>query len=454
MERQDMNSPSLEETKRKGESRAIEGLLREFSRGGQGDDHAFIAKVMDSVVHSGRIRQVRVRRKRRNVLRQWFAWVSVAACIVIVVGAYYFNITQAEKAAGVRAELVQASSGVTILRNGKRISGKPGIDILLNDTIQTHDRGKALVAYRAEATTISLKKNTMLRLREENSAKHLDLTRGAIECDVDKQPQGKPMIVKTPHAEVEVRGTRFALFVSSLLKEKDQGEGGKTRIEVHYGHVRLTRLEDGQSVDIKEGFYAVAGKGYDLEAVSIAATPAESTIDTSFSPDRWEPADDKGSESAWRFLGDGKVEETSHCKMGYRLGPFLMYRNKKFRSFKSTVTILNQDNDIVGMRFGYRGALNFFQVRLYAEREYCTLERFDRGQWTRISLVTGHVYDPGTGFKMGLEVNQQYVRVTVDGREILKAEGVRIEEGSIGIISLRNSRVVYRDFRIEFEPVK
>jgi hypothetical protein len=64
------------------------------------------------------------------------------------------------------------------------------------------------------------------------------------------------MLFTTPHAEVTVLGTRLALTVSAEA----------TRLEVQEGRVRITRLPDRASVEVKAGQFAVARAGSELVA--------------------------------------------------------------------------------------------------------------------------------------------------------------------------------------------
>jgi ferric-dicitrate binding protein FerR (iron transport regulator) len=78
--------------------------------------------------------------------------------------------------------------------------------------------------------------------------KQLALRHGSLTVDVRPQPADRPMIVRTPTAEVEVLGTRFLLVAQS----------GETQLAVESGRVRLRRLADGSTVDVPRGHVALA----------------------------------------------------------------------------------------------------------------------------------------------------------------------------------------------------
>lgn len=78
--------------------------------------------------------------------------------------------------------------------------------------------------------------------------KHLFLRRGSMIVEVRPQPTGRPMVLRTPTAEVEVVGTCFSLTARP----------GQTTVTVGEGTVRLRRRVDGASTEVPQGQMAVA----------------------------------------------------------------------------------------------------------------------------------------------------------------------------------------------------
>lgn len=78
--------------------------------------------------------------------------------------------------------------------------------------------------------------------------KSLFLRRGSIGVEARPQPRGRPLILRTPTAEVEVVGTCFSLTAGT----------GRTTVAVAEGKVRLRRRVDGASTDVPGGEMAVA----------------------------------------------------------------------------------------------------------------------------------------------------------------------------------------------------
>ena len=78
--------------------------------------------------------------------------------------------------------------------------------------------------------------------------KRVELKGGSLTASVARQPPGRPMLVRTATAEMEVLGTVFSVDV-----QPDQ-----TRLGVEEGSVRLRRLVDGRAIDVDARHGAVA----------------------------------------------------------------------------------------------------------------------------------------------------------------------------------------------------
>jgi hypothetical protein len=76
----------------------------------------------------------------------------------------------------------------------------------------------------------------------KSGAKHLHLQRGIMSAEVSPQPVGRPMVIQTATARLEVLGTVFTVSAGT----------GSTALEVQHGRVRLERLADGQAVEVGE----------------------------------------------------------------------------------------------------------------------------------------------------------------------------------------------------------
>ena len=66
--------------------------------------------------------------------------------------------------------------------------------------------------------------------------------------DAQPQPPGRPMLVRTPTAELEVVGTEFSL----------SADAASTSLGVTEGRVRFKRVVDGSEVDVTANGIATA----------------------------------------------------------------------------------------------------------------------------------------------------------------------------------------------------
>lgn len=186
-----------------------------------------------------------------------------------------------------RVFAVSALGHKTPVKSGQALS--PG------DGLETVGRDSQAAVVFADATRIELGKNGKVDRIVDPAAtaevrtgrgKNVAVALGSLVANVARQPDERPMIFTTPHAEVLVRGTVLTLAVAA----------GSTRVEVREGQVRVTR-RDGAWVDLTAGQYAIAGKGIDLLVMPIdGGTPTpgvlaltEDFADPRSAAARWDP---------------------------------------------------------------------------------------------------------------------------------------------------------------------
>lgn len=113
-----------------------------------------------------------------------------------------------------------------------------------------------------DGSKIAISGNSVLTFSELRQ-KQLHLKRGAVSARVEPQPPGRPMLIQTPSAQLEVLGTRF---------EVEAGLAA-TLIDVSEGKVRVKRLADGATIVVPAQHRAVAAADRDL-----TATPAPQAV--------------------------------------------------------------------------------------------------------------------------------------------------------------------------------
>ncbi len=198
--------------------------------------------------------QVQPRRRRFG---PWLARIGLAAAVlagVLLSAALWYRWPfSAKPVAAVqpaihglaRLELLQGD--VQIVKAAGPVYAAAGQELQHGDGIHTPaEDGFAILVY-ADGSRLELSPGTNLVL-EENGGKRLLLTEGQLAADVTSQPDGKPMRVITPHAELTVLGTRFTAVTNST----------GTRVDLEQGRLQFKRLSDGQVIDVQPGSYALA----------------------------------------------------------------------------------------------------------------------------------------------------------------------------------------------------
>ncbi len=139
-----------------------------------------------------------------------------------------------------------------------RTLAKPGRAILEGQAILTEGPRSSVVIDYPDHTRLEVGGDTVVRRLtdgKDKMRKLVTLERGALVADVAKQPSGKPMLLRTAHAEVAVLGTRFMLAAESEA----------TRLQVEEGAVNFTRIDDKKTIQVRSGYFAVAAPGKPLD---------------------------------------------------------------------------------------------------------------------------------------------------------------------------------------------
>ena len=191
--------------------------------------------------------------------------VATAAALLVAVGLW--GIPRSRTPVD-EARFVHFSGNVTLSGSGETTIAIGGL--LPHDALLTTigDESFAVVRYD-DGTQVTLAADTKLKFAVDaaTGAKRLVLQEGFLTADVAKQPEGRPMLLSTPQAELVVLGTKFQL----------SGGSEATFVETSEGSVRLTRKSDGQSVAVNGGFEAsvsdVAGPLAAQSAAAVIAAP-------------------------------------------------------------------------------------------------------------------------------------------------------------------------------------
>ena len=225
--------------------------------------------------------------------RRWKrAAVAVTAAAAVIVGAVAFwlsreraeiiTLTQVSGAASWSPEGGQAESGL-----------KPGAQMRAG-TLSVEGAASSAQLRFADGSVVTVAGDSELAL-SHGAQRQLALRRGSLTGDVRPQPADRPMLIRTPTAEVEVMGTRFLLVAKS----------GETQLSVESGRVRLRRLADGSTVDVPQGHVAVATLDTAARLESRQLPPAPSAWQQTF--DQPPPATWRGEYTAADAAGPGRL---------------------------------------------------------------------------------------------------------------------------------------------------
>jgi ferric-dicitrate binding protein FerR (iron transport regulator) len=109
-----------------------------------------------------------------------------------------------------------------------------------------------------DGSTMMISGNSMLTFADHGQ-KSMRLKEGNFSANVVSQPAGKPMLIHTPSARLEVLGTQFEVEAGLSF----------TTLNVSQGRVRVKRLSDGSTVDVPAKHRVVATVDRDLLPVRV-----------------------------------------------------------------------------------------------------------------------------------------------------------------------------------------
>ncbi len=139
----------------------------------------------------------------------------------------------------------------------------------------------AEIAY-PDGTHVEILGNSMVVVQQDSQGgKRLNVLMGAIQADVTPQPAGRPMMISTPTATLEVLGTSFGV----------EADKKATQLDVSSGRVSMTRKIDGRRVEVAAGQFANAS-----ESVNELLTPRPLPQ----LPDAWSEDFSDGLPNGWQ----------------------------------------------------------------------------------------------------------------------------------------------------------
>jgi len=192
--------------------------------------------------------------------RRWAGWswvLGAAACLALVANISFYMLNTEPKIV-----TITGMSGPVPARwtgNGGRVFHDLRVGTKLSGgTVEGLTPGSWFELTFDDDSTVTLSGNSTLTFADHGQ-KTLYLKEGSLSSHVTAQPAGKPMLVYTRSALLEVLGTQFDV----------EAELAATTLNVSEGKVRLKRLSDGTTVDVKAKQRVVAADDREMQPVSV-----------------------------------------------------------------------------------------------------------------------------------------------------------------------------------------
>jgi hypothetical protein len=166
----------------------------------------------------------------------WPWAVAAAACVALIASLYFqWPITEPEiaKITGLSGSLQWTGDGGQVFYDLSVGTELPG------GTVEGMTPSSWFELEFSDGSTVTISGNSMLTF-SDHEQKKLYLKEGNMSGNVKPQPVGKPMLIYTRSAMLEILGTQFE--VESGLST--------TTLNVSKGKVRIKRLSDGSTVDV------------------------------------------------------------------------------------------------------------------------------------------------------------------------------------------------------------
>jgi WD40 repeat protein len=141
-----------------------------------------------------------------------------------------------------------------VTADGQVLGADARQDLFPGEEVRVGAEGAGASVQYSDGTRLDLSPETVLRFEADGSpetpgvGKRLFLQSGLVDAEVARQPEGRPMLLSTPHAVLRALRTRFSSATTSE----------STQVELEEGRLHLTRLSDGRSIVVEKDRFAVA----------------------------------------------------------------------------------------------------------------------------------------------------------------------------------------------------
>jgi ferric-dicitrate binding protein FerR (iron transport regulator) len=216
-------------------------------------------------------------------LGRW-AWAAVAATVAVLIATLYLQRPSAERPI---AKITGLSGSLQWTGDGGRVFNDLSVGAeLLGGTVEGMTPGSWFELEFIDGSTVMISGNSMLTF-SDHGQKTLNLKAGNVSGNVKPQPAGKPMLIYTRAAMLEIVGTQF---------EVEAGLAA-TMLNVSEGTVRVKRFSDGSTVDVPAKHRVIAAADRKLSPVPVPDSVSRWKSQLHLGPDgtqgKWSPGTDE-----------------------------------------------------------------------------------------------------------------------------------------------------------------
>lgn len=199
------------------------------------------------------------KRPLRALLIRWLAPMATAAAALALLAWGYFSTPRSEARI---AEVTGLNGGLQWTGPGGRVHHDLTVGTALpGGTLEGITPGSWFELRFRDGTVVTVYGDSTLTFSDQGQIE-THLKEGRLSANVRPQPAGKPMLVYTRSARLEVLGTVFDV----------EAEPVATTLSVKEGTVRVRRFSDGKTVDVPANHHVVAAA--DREMLTIPAPGA------------------------------------------------------------------------------------------------------------------------------------------------------------------------------------
>jgi len=212
---------------------------------------------------------------------EW-SW-TAAAAIIVLAASIYFLRPGAEQPI---AKVTGSNGSLQWTGNGGRVFHELSVGTeLAGGTVEGMTPGSWFELEFEDGSTVTISGNSTLTFSDYGQKK-LYLKEGSVSGNVKPQPAGKPMLIYTRSAVLEVLGTHFEVEAGLAV----------TILNVGKGKVRVKRLSDGVTVEVSARHRVIAAADQQMVPVPTPEASSQWNSQLHLGPDgtygKWSPETD------------------------------------------------------------------------------------------------------------------------------------------------------------------